>query len=126
MATLTIRNVPEEIRDRIRREAAEHGRSMESEVRFTLTEHYRNKRSPEEIEKLLADLRANIPSMPADAKMDRTEAFLAGKRIDLLFEEGAITLPEKRGWDERIDRYEVSLPQVQAFFEERWPWKPKS
>jgi antitoxin FitA len=126
MATLTIRNVPEEIRDRIRREAAEHGRSMESEVRLTLTEHYRNKRSPEEIEKLLADLRANYPPMPVDAKMDQTEALLAGKRIDLLFEEGAITLPEKRGWDERIDRYDVALPEVQAFFEERWPWKPKS
>jgi plasmid stability protein len=126
MATLTIRNLPDDIRDRIRREAAEHGRSMESEVRLTLTEHYQRKRSPEEIEKLLADLRANIPPMPTHAKMDLTEAFLAGKRIDLLFEEGAITLPEKRGWDERIDRYDVSLPEVQAFFEEKWPWKPKS
>ena len=36
MATLTIRNLPEEIRDAIRVTAAKHGWSMEAEVRETL------------------------------------------------------------------------------------------
>jgi plasmid stability protein len=126
MATLTIRNLPDDLRDRIRREAAEHGRSMEAEVRLTLSERYRRKPSPKEISKLIADLHAKIPPLPVGAKMDRTETFLAGKRIDLLFEEGLITLPEKRRWEDRIDRYAVSLPEVQAFFEEKWPWTPKS
>ena len=38
MATLTIRNVPEEVRERLRIRAAMRGRSMEAEVRAILTE----------------------------------------------------------------------------------------
>ena len=36
MATLTIRNLPDAIRDRLRVRAAEHGRSMEAEARAVL------------------------------------------------------------------------------------------
>ena len=36
MATLTIRNVPEEVRERLRLRAAQAGRSMEAEVRAIL------------------------------------------------------------------------------------------
>ncbi len=36
MATLTIRNVPEEVRERLRLRAARAGRSMEAEVRAIL------------------------------------------------------------------------------------------
>lgn len=36
MATLTIRNIPDEVRDRIRMRAAAHGRSMEAQVRDLL------------------------------------------------------------------------------------------
>ena len=36
MATLTIRDVDDELRDRLRVRAAEHGRSMEAEVRAIL------------------------------------------------------------------------------------------
>ena len=38
MAVLTIRNLPEEVRDRLRLRAAKAGRSMEAEVRAILTE----------------------------------------------------------------------------------------
>ena len=37
MATLTIRNLPEEVRERLRLRAARRGRSMEAEVRSILT-----------------------------------------------------------------------------------------
>lgn len=37
MATLTIRNLPDEVRDRLRVRAAERGRSMEAEAREVLT-----------------------------------------------------------------------------------------
>jgi len=126
MATLTIRNLPDEVRDRIRREAAEHGRSMEEEARQALALRYRPRPSPREVSKMLDALNAKVPPLPADAKMDRTDSFLASKRIDALFEEGLISLPEKRAWEERIDRFSVSLHEVQAFFEEKWPWTPKS
>ena len=36
MATLTIRNLDDAVRDRLRRRAAEHGHSMEEEVRQIL------------------------------------------------------------------------------------------
>ncbi|MEM8769543.1 MAG: Arc family DNA-binding protein [Pseudomonadota bacterium] len=36
MATLTIRNLPEEVRERLRLRAARRGRSMEAEVRAIL------------------------------------------------------------------------------------------
>ncbi len=45
MATLTIRNLPDEVRDRIRREAAERGHSMEEEARQALAVRYRPKLS---------------------------------------------------------------------------------
>jgi len=125
MATLTIRNLPDEVRDRIRREAAEHGRSMEEEARTVLSQRYAPKVPMEEILKRLDELNAKAPPLPKDAKMDVTDSFLADKRITLLFEEGIISLEEKRAWDDRIDRFAVSLPEVQAFFEERWPWSPK-
>lgn len=38
MATLTIRNLPDPVRDRLRVRAAENGRSMEAEARATLSE----------------------------------------------------------------------------------------
>ena len=38
MATLTIRNLPDEVRERLRIRAAQRGRSMEAEVRAILTE----------------------------------------------------------------------------------------
>lgn len=38
MATITVRDLPDDVRDRLRHRAAEHGRSMEAEVRSILTE----------------------------------------------------------------------------------------
>lgn len=38
MATLTIRNLPDDVRERLRMRAARAGRSMEAEVRAILTE----------------------------------------------------------------------------------------
>jgi len=38
MATLTIRNLPEHVRDNLRVRAAQNGRSMEAEARTVLTE----------------------------------------------------------------------------------------
>jgi plasmid stability protein len=55
MATLTIRNVPEETHKALRLRAAENGRSVEEEVRRILAEHaperfeYRNPKTPEQI-----------------------------------------------------------------------------
>ncbi len=42
MATLTIRNLPDDVRDALRVRAAKHGRSMEAEVREMLATMIRN------------------------------------------------------------------------------------
>ena len=126
MATITIRNLPDEVRDRMRVEAAKKGHSMEEEARQYLSQGYRPRLSPDEARKKLDELSAKLPPLPAGAKMDGTDAFLAGKRIDLLFEEGLIPLSEKNAWDARIERYDVSLADVQAFFDRLWPWTTKS
>ena len=40
MPTLTIRNLPDELVDRLKKTAASHGRSMEQEVRLLLQTRY--------------------------------------------------------------------------------------
>ncbi|MFC6196522.1 FitA-like ribbon-helix-helix domain-containing protein [Ponticaulis profundi] len=55
MATLTIRNLDDEVRDRLREQAARHGRSMEAEARSILLESV-NKR-PRRVEDALIVMR---------------------------------------------------------------------
>jgi len=45
MATLTIRNIDEEVREQIRLQAAEHGRSMEAELRAILSDIARRRKT---------------------------------------------------------------------------------
>jgi len=62
MAVLTIRNLPDEVRDRLRLRAAKAGRSMEAEVRDILARaslESAEKKSPEEIQNWVKDLYAN-------------------------------------------------------------------
>jgi len=46
MATLTIRNLPDRVRDELRVRAARNGRSMEAEVRTVLSESVGDERQP--------------------------------------------------------------------------------
>ena len=126
MPTLTIRNLPEEVHDELRREAAAHRRSMEEEARRALSERYRKRMTPKQLKAAITKLNAEYPAVSGSAKMDAIDAFIAAKRIELLYDEGIIPLSAKNAWDEKIDRFEVSLPEVQAFFEKMWPWTPKS
>jgi plasmid stability protein len=125
MATLTIRNLPEEVHDALRREAAEHRRSMEEEARRTLADRYQKKVPLEEILRRLDALNAQYPE-PANAKMLMSEALIAGRRLEVLFEERLISLEEKLDWESRIDARSVSLDEVEAFFRKTWPWHPKT
>lgn len=118
MATLTIRNLPDEVRDRIRREAAQHGRSMEEEARTFLTQRYAPKVPMEEILKRLDQLNAKYPPRP-DAKMLASEMLIADRRIEALFEAELISREEKIAWHDKIDRDEVSLDDVEKFAAEK-------
>ncbi|HVP83813.1 MAG TPA: hypothetical protein VMS78_03735 [Rhizomicrobium sp.] len=118
MATLTIRNLPDEVRNALRREAAAHNRSMEEEARQTLASHYRPRLSPEEVMRRIEEYNAKHPH-PADAKMLASESIAADRRLEVLLDEGLISYEEKAEWDDKIARYAVSLAEVEAFFAEK-------
>ena len=61
MATLTVRNVDPEVHRLLRRQAAEHGRSVEAEVRAVITESVQSiERSPAEIAESIHAIFAEI------------------------------------------------------------------
>jgi plasmid stability protein len=63
MATLSIRNLPDEVRDELRVAAAKNGRSMEAEARATLVMQFSKAVSKErEVE----DIRARLRRVQAD------------------------------------------------------------
>jgi plasmid stability protein len=83
MATLTIRNVGEKTHRALRLRAAEHGRSVEEEVRRILAERadeipaHRNSRSPEEIAAAVDSLQNLFAPLRGRYSVDQ---FLAEKR----------------------------------------------
>jgi plasmid stability protein len=122
MSTLTVRNLPQAVHDELRRLAAENRSSVEAEARAALSEHVVRKRSPAELKQRLRALQATLPTPPPGAKLGGVDSFLAGKRLEALFDEGLISLPEKLDWEGRVDRYEVTLDEVEALFDRLWPW----
>jgi plasmid stability protein len=83
MATLTIRNLPDQVRDRLRIRAAHAGRSMEAEARAILAGALAPEKprvSAEELQQLVADLYAGSP--PPNAVDD----FIRDKRREVINE----------------------------------------
>lgn len=64
MATLTIRNVPDEVVDRIKSSAEMAGRSMEQEVRALLEARYASRKA------VLSRIRARWPDLPRVKRSD--------------------------------------------------------
>lgn len=73
MATVTIRNLPDEVVERIKRSAEGHGRSMEAEVRDLLTRRYRDR------EAILARIQQRWEKGPR-VSVDRIEAWIDESR----------------------------------------------
>jgi plasmid stability protein len=69
MATLTIRNIPDEVHTAIRVRAAKNGRSMEEEVRLLLANFAANENKSEE------DIRADVAARVAKAQAKVREMF---------------------------------------------------
>jgi plasmid stability protein len=123
MATLTIRNLPDEVHDALRRQAAEHRRSMEAEAREVLQAAVRPR--PTEAERRQAI--ANLQAMGAELKAKRGEPegwsgvdeFLAEKHLEAIWENGWVTNEERRGWLDRLGRFEVWPEELEAFVAER-------
>jgi plasmid stability protein len=119
MATLTIRNLPEDVHDRLRRAAAENHRSMEEEVRQALAARYSKQISTEEIIRRLDQLSADKPRQAQAKKMLASEFLIAGRRVEALYEAGLISRAERMSWDERIAQDDVTLDEVERFAAEK-------
>ena len=92
MATLTIRNLPDEVRDRLRMAAAERGRSMEAEARAALTERFGLAAGPEiDIEAVTQQVQAAFAPYRA-RQGSAVEALIAERRLEAWKE----TLEEER------------------------------
>ena len=126
MSTLTVRNLPQSVHDALRRIAAENRSSLEAEVRAALAEHVARKASPDDIKQRLKAIQATLPKPPATSRTDGVDAFLAGKRLDVLFDEGLISLSERSDWEGRVERGEVSLGEIEALFDRLWPWSRRN
>jgi plasmid stability protein len=82
MATLTIRNLPDAVRDQLRIAAARNGRSMEAEARATLVAQFANRESTgrsddirARLRRVQADFAKHVPDRPA-----LSEEFLSERR----------------------------------------------
>jgi plasmid stability protein len=123
MATLTIRNLPEEVHDALRRQAAEHRRSMEAEAREVLQAAIRPR--PSEVQRRQA--LARLQAMGAEIKAKRgepegwsgTDEFLAEKHLEAIWENGWVTNAERRHWLDRLGRFEVWPEELEALVAER-------
>ena len=126
MATLTVRNLPQSVHDALRRIAAGNRSSLEAEVRAALAEHVARKASPEDVKQRLRAIQATLPKPPPTSRADGVDAFLASKRLEVLFDEGLISLSERSDWERRVERGEVSLEEIEALFERLWPWSRRN
>lgn len=123
MATLTIRNLPEDVHDALRRQAAEHRRSMEAEAREVLQAAVARKPTAAERRQAIAELQA----MGAEVRVKSGEPegwsgvdeFLAEKRLEGAWEAGLVSDEERRGWLDRLGRFEVWPNEIETFVADR-------
>lgn len=122
MATLTIRNLPDDVHDALRRRAADHRRSMEAEARevLALAVAPRPRRSPEEI---MESFRAMAPPpRPGEpAGWSGVDEFLAEKRLEAAWENDRVTDAERSEWLGRLARFEIQPAELEAFVASRTP-----
>ena len=121
MATLTIRNLPDEVRDALRVQAAVRGRSMEAEVREVLKAAVVVK--PDAAKR--AEAIRRLQEIGAEIKKAKPEGwsgvdeFLAEKHLEGAWEFGRVTNAEREAWLGQIERYEVTPAELEAFVASR-------
>ena len=97
MATLTIRNVPENVHKGLRLRAAENGRSVEEEIRRILAEQvlpaaeYTNPKTPEEIDAAVKEVQELFKPLRGKYSVDQ---FIAEKREEAARERAKLGLDD--------------------------------
>ncbi|MBL8556642.1 MAG: hypothetical protein JNL41_20380 [Phenylobacterium sp.] len=124
MGTLTVRDLPEDVHDALRRRAAEHRRSVEAEVRDLLA---RAVDRPTDEQRREAIARLQRMSAAAGAQSgapdgwSSTDAFVAERRLEAAWEDGRVTDAERLDWMERLGRFEAAPEALEAFVLSRTP-----
>ena len=117
MATLTIRNLPDEVHDALRRQAAENRRSMEAEARDVLAAAVKPRATEEERRRAIDDLqamgRAIAKTLPPGWLV--SEELIAERRLQAAFEMGRISAEEQRDYLNRLARHDVWPKEVEQF-----------
>ena len=121
MATLTIRNLPDDVRDALRRQAAEHRRSMEAEAREVLQAGVAPKPTKQQKAEALARLRAMKPLVDRGEPdgWSGVDEFLAEKHLEAAWDSGGVSDDERRMWLDKLERFEVWPKDIEAFLAER-------
>jgi plasmid stability protein len=121
MATLTIRNLPEEVHDALRRQAAEHRRSMEAEAREVLRASVARRPTEQERAEALERLRTMEPSIKRALPegWSQLDEDVADGHLEGAWENGFVSDEERRSWADRLKRFEVWPKDVEAFVASR-------
>lgn len=117
MATLTIRNLPDELHDALRRRAAENRRSMEAEVRSVIQAAVAPRPTDEQRAQALQRLQSMRPlfQRPFPAGWSQLEEDLADGHLEGAWENGFVSDDERQTWARRLERFEVWPADVEAF-----------
>jgi plasmid stability protein len=100
--------------------AERHSQTVDAEARHLLEQAIVNARR-RAVTQSMAHHRSRLERNTAD-RADGVDQFLAEKRIDVLLEEGLIEVDERNAWLDLIATGRVAVDEVQAVFDEVWPW----
>ena len=118
---MTIRNLPTEVHDALRRRAADNRRSMEAEAREVLAASVDRRPTPEESRRVLEAFWAmSPPKRPGEPEgWSGVDEFLAEKHLEAAWENGAVTSEERNAWLDRLERFEIQPDELEAFVASR-------
>ena len=121
MAALTIRNLPDDVHDALRRQAASNRRSMEAEARAVLAASVGRRPSEAQKAQILADFWALRPGRRRGEPdgWSGVDEFLAEKHLEGAWENGIVTDEERGAWLVRLGRFEIQPSELEAFVASR-------
>lgn len=127
MATLTIRNLPDSVRDALRVKAARNGRSMEAEARALIeaavtargvsdnaAAGFEAEPAPKSfVGAWKTDILPDGRRIPEGRLL--SEDFIASRRLEAARESELITAEEWADLEAKLDAFEIDLPWVEAY-----------
>jgi plasmid stability protein len=117
MATLTIRNLPDEVHDALRRQAAEHRRSMEAEAREVLQAAVASRPTETQRRQAIARLQAMGAEIAAQLPegWSLVDELIAERRLEAAWECDLVRSAERSDYLARLHSREIWPKDVESF-----------